>query len=85
MLPARRLLSSMQTQNICPLTRIADTPSIGVVVPPDRFGETALGSSLYPTEGYCLRVYSSSTLSMLNLLIIFCFFYRAFFTSKINA
>jgi hypothetical protein len=53
MLTPRRLLS-MQTQNICPLIRIADTPSIGVVVPPDRFFGTALGSSLYPTEGCCL-------------------------------
>jgi hypothetical protein len=36
----------MQTQNICSLIRIVDTPSGGVVVPPDQFGETDNGSSL---------------------------------------
>jgi hypothetical protein len=51
------------------------------VVTPDRFGESADGLSLYPTEGYCLRVYPSSTLSMLKIVIVFCFFYRAIFTS----
>jgi hypothetical protein len=80
MLPARRLLS-MQTQNMTYCIRITDTASVGAVVPPDWFDGTALGSSLYPTEGYCLRVYSSSTLSMLKITIYFCFFYRAFFTS----
>jgi hypothetical protein len=68
------IIKCMQTQNICSLIRIADTPSIGVVVPPDRFVETALGSSLYPTEGYCLRVYSSATLSMLKTFIYFYLF-----------
>jgi hypothetical protein len=68
--------------------RTNDTPSIGAVVPPDCFGGIALGSSLYPTEGYCLRVYSSSILSMLKIVIFFLniFSYRAFlivfFTSK---
>jgi hypothetical protein len=55
------------------------------VVTPDWFGETAHGSSLNPTKGYCLRVYSSSILSMLKILIDFyflIFFYRVFFTSK---
>jgi hypothetical protein len=55
------------------------------VVTPDCFVETADGSSLYPTEGYCLTVYSSSTLSMLKIVIFFyllVFFYRVFFTSK---
>jgi hypothetical protein len=77
MLPARRLLS-IDTQNMTYCIRIADTPSIGAVVPPDWFGEIAHGSSLYPTEGHCLRVYSSSILSMLKIFIFF-FFYRTFF------
>jgi hypothetical protein len=42
------------------------------VVTPDRFGETADGSSLYPTEGYCLRLDSSSPLSMLKFAMFFC-------------
>jgi hypothetical protein len=52
------------------------------VVTPDQFGESADWSSLYPSEASCLRLYSSSTLSMLKIFIYFCFFYRAFFTSK---
>jgi hypothetical protein len=66
--------------------RTTDPPSIGAVVTPDRFGETADGSSLYPAEGYCLRVYSSSTLSMLKIVFFLFkyFFYRVFFTGKIN-
>jgi hypothetical protein len=89
MLPARRLLLSIHTQNMTDCIRITDTPSIGAVVPPDWFGGIALGSSLYPTEGYRLRVYSSSTLSMVKIIICFyffniflIFFYRVFFTSK---
>jgi hypothetical protein len=62
--------------------RNTDTPSGGVVVTPDCFVEIADGSSLYPTEGYCLRVYSSSTLSMLKIVTFFNIFYRMFFTSK---
>jgi hypothetical protein len=66
--------------------RTTDTPSIGAVVTPDRFGESADGSSLYPSEASCLRLYSSSIFSMLKIVIYFCFFYRAFllvfFTSK---
>jgi hypothetical protein len=61
--------------------RTADTPSIGAVVPPDCFGEKAHRSSLFPTEGYCLRVYSSSTLSMLKFPMFFfldCFFTACF-------
>jgi hypothetical protein len=61
------------TQNMTYCIRITDTPSIGAVVPPDWFGGIPLGSSLYPTEGYCLRVYSSSTLSMLKIVIFFYF------------
>jgi hypothetical protein len=60
--------------------RSTDTPSNGVVVTPDRSGATANGSSLYSPEGRSLRLYSSSTLSMLKVPHIF--FYRAFFTSK---
>jgi hypothetical protein len=77
---------SLHTQNMTYCIRSTGTLSSGGVVPPDRFGGTALGSSLYPTAGYCLRVYSSSTLSMLKISIYFCLFYRAFllvfFTSK---
>jgi hypothetical protein len=56
------------------------------VVTPDRFGESADGSSLYPTEGYYLRVYSSSTLSMPKIVIFFIlliFFYRVVFTTLV--
>jgi hypothetical protein len=85
MLPARRLLS-MQTQNICPLIRIANTPSGGVVVPPDRFCETDNGSSFNPTEAYCLRVYpSDNTIIYLEYakdIHLFFFKLRIFFTSK---
>jgi hypothetical protein len=56
MLHARRLLS-LDTQNMMYCIRITDTPPIGAVVPPDWFGGIALGSSLYPTEGYCLSVF----------------------------
>jgi hypothetical protein len=73
MLTARRLLS-IHTQNMTYCIRIIDTPSIGAVVPTDWFGGIALGTSLYPTEGYCLRVYSSSTLSMLKIVIFLYFF-----------
>jgi hypothetical protein len=54
MLLARRLFS-IDTQNMTYCIRITDTASIGAVVPPDWFGGIALGSSLYPTEGYCLK------------------------------
>jgi hypothetical protein len=84
MLPARRLLS-IDTQNMTYCIRITDTPSIGAVVPLDWFGGIALGSSLYPTEGYCLRVFSSSTLSMLKIVIFLYFFnifYRVFLLVK---
>jgi hypothetical protein len=84
MLPAWRLLS-INTQNMTYCIRITDTPSTGAVVPPDWFGGIPLGSSLYPTEGYCLRAYSSSTLSMLKIVIFLIFFYCVFFTSKIYA
>jgi hypothetical protein len=50
------------------------------VATPDWSVETANGSSLYSPEGHSIRLYSSSTLSMLKFLI-----YRVFFTSKINA
>jgi hypothetical protein len=50
MIPAQRLLS-IHTQNIYGPVRIADTPSIGAVVTPDWFGETAHGSSLNLSEG----------------------------------
>jgi hypothetical protein len=65
--------------------RSTDTPSSGVVVTPDWFVEIALGLSLYSTNGYWLRLYSSSSLSMLKIIIYFCFFYRTIFTSKIYA
>jgi hypothetical protein len=73
---------SLHTQDMTYCIRSTDTPSSGVEVTPDRFGATADGSSLYPTEGDCLRVYPSSALSMLKIVIFFCFFYRSFFTSK---
>jgi hypothetical protein len=68
--------------------RTTDTPSIGAVVTPDRFGETADGSSLYPTEGYSFRLHSSSSFSMLKFDMLFflkIFFYRVFFTSKFTS
>jgi hypothetical protein len=70
MLPARGLLS-IETQNISPLVRSTDKPSSGAVVTPDRFGGTALGSSLNPSKGYCFTLYSSSILSMLKIFIFF--------------
>jgi hypothetical protein len=70
MLPTRRLLS-MHTQNVYGPVRIADTPPIGAVVTPDWFVETAHGLGLYPTKGYCLRLYASSLLSMPNMVIYF--------------
>jgi hypothetical protein len=70
MFPARRFLS-MQTQNICVFVRIADTPSSGVVVTPDCFVEIADGSSLYSPQGLSLRVYPSSILSMVKIVILF--------------
>jgi hypothetical protein len=70
-LPARRL-SSSNTKKIYPLSkRITDTPSSGVVVTPDWFGETALGSRHNPPKEYCLTLYSSSILSMLKIFIFF--------------
>jgi hypothetical protein len=70
------ILLSIHTQTMTYCIRITDTASIGAVVPPDWFGGIALGLSLYPTEGYCLRVYSSSTLSMLKFPM---FFFKIFF------
>jgi hypothetical protein len=62
---------SLHTQNMMYCIRSNDTPSNGVVVTPDRSGATANESSLCSPEGRLLRLYSSSTLSMLKFLMFF--------------
>jgi hypothetical protein len=55
------------------------------VVTPDCCVIIADGSSLYSPEGFSLRLWPSSTLSMLKIVIFLIFFYRVFFTGKIYA
>jgi hypothetical protein len=55
------------------------TQSNGLMVPADCFGGTLLGSSLHLDKA---RFILSLPLYQNDLLKIFIFFYRAFFTSK---
>jgi hypothetical protein len=54
------------------------------VVTPDCFDEVADGSSLYSPEGLSLRLFLSSSLSMLQIFIYFCFFIAHFLLVKLT-
>jgi hypothetical protein len=78
MLPARRI-SSSNTSNIWNCIRSTVTSVYGLVVTPDFFSGTALGSSLLPVKA---RFILSLSLNKNDLLKIFIFLYACFLLVK---